>query len=315
MLLEKLKKEKDEMNRLRMLNCQKADKTKQPVTRIKSNSPMLKTFNQNSNNTKMLTKKRGTNQNLDEINNKKKREESNKENKNGNNLVKIQKFQANIKFLKRNEELSKSKSPGKNLCDDEVQLLSSRIEKFCVISGVQKISKEEKSKTKSKSTLTVCFGNNAKENEEKILDSHINRINNSNFTSNPSPIKSSMRRNFNTNMAPPNENVKEINTQKFKARTISKGLFNINSAVNCSITTNTSNNTINKKQNELETFEMVLQKTRQEKQIIDKKEKDNRKENKINLIKHGKATRMNKENINMINMMSRNTNENMFMEN
>jgi hypothetical protein len=310
-LLEKIKKEKEEMNRLRMINIQNAEKTKQVVAKPVNlcSLTLLKPFNLSSNHSKLLLKKRGSNINIEEINHKitetmKKKCEGSIF---GNDLIKMQKTPPNIKYMKRNTD--RSKSPRSNYHSEDMQTLSSRIEKYCVISGISTTKNRNDLTSKSRSPLKLCFSNNFKENDEKILDSHISTILNSNYALNSSSSTTSIRRHFNTNNIPTEEKIaKDMNNHKFKARAITKGLFNNNA---CNNLTN-SYSKICKKQNDLETFEMVLQKTRIEKQGIDKNEKEIKKQNKINLIKQNKIGRMNKENLNTIN---RNLNGNMLIEN
>jgi hypothetical protein len=273
--LEKIKKEKEEMQRLRNVNTQLVEKAKIYNPKPLNPSPLtlIKPFNLSSNNSKMLMKKRLTNTHIDEVNSKimetmkKKCEgvgEKIKETVFINDTMKLQKTPTNVRYMKKSlgRSVSRSKSPIKKDCEEELMSLSSRIEKYCTISGINP------NKPRSRSPLKVCFGNNNhKENEDKMLNLHMNNILNTDSSLGRS---TSIRKHFNSNNMSTEEKIsKDMNNYKFKARPLNKNIFI-------------------KKTPEIESFESVLQKTRMEKQIIDKKEKDLKKMNKVTQIKQNK---------------------------
>jgi hypothetical protein len=304
-LIEKIKKEKEEVLRLKIINHINAEKVKTIVPNKPSIAPqpltLIRPFNLSSN--KMLMKKRITNTNVDELNSKiteamkKKCEfagEKLKESLFIHDKIILQKTPTNVKYMKKSLGRSKSKSPLRNFnLDEDLQSLSSRIEKYCVISGYDKV--------KSKSPLKLCFGNN-NENEEKVFNSHINNIanfkntsstNNSNFFSNSTAIRRHFVSNNNNSLNTSTEEkiVKDMQSHKFKAKPLNRNIFSGNVS-----------NLSKKKQPEIESFEMILQKTRMEKQEIDKKEKEKKKMNKINKMKYNNVVgKENKENVNTMN--------------
>jgi len=308
-LIEKLKKEKEEMQRLRNLNSQSLGKTKAYIAKPINPSPltMIKPFNLSANNSKMLAKKRVTNSNIDEVNSKimeqmkKKCEQASDKIKESvfiNDTLKLQKTPTNVRYMKKTLGRSVSRSTSKSPLrtkenDDEMQSLSNRIEKYCTISG---LNLKEK-KNVSKSPLKICYG--SKDNEEKMMNFHINNIFNNSESS------TSIRKHFGTQNAkiPTEEKIaKDMQTYKFKAKPLNKNIFSNNHNVNYFP---------QKKQPELETFESVIQKTRMEKQMIDKKEKENKKNQKVTMMKHSKVNRMfsgvNKENCNTMNRQNENS--------
>lgn len=271
--LEKIKKEKEEMQRLRNVNSQLVEKAKVFNPKPLNPSPLtlIKPFNLSSNNSKMLMKKRLTNTHIEEVNSKimetmkKKCEvvgEKIKETVFINDTMKLQKTPNNVRYMKKSlgRSVSRSKSPIKKDCEEELMSLSSRIEKYCTISGINP------NKPRSRSPVKICFGNNS-QNEEKMLNLHMNNILNTDSSLGRS---TSIRKHFNSNNLSTEEKIsKDMNNFKFKARPLNKNIFN-------------------KKTPEIESFESVLQKTRMEKQMIEKKEKDLKKMNKVTQIKQNK---------------------------
>lgn len=299
------------MQRLRNLNNQYAEKAKNftPKPIVPSPLTLIKPFNLSSNNSKMLMKKRTTTGNIEEINSKiteamKKKCEGAEEIKesvfNRENTMKLQKTPSEIRYMKkslgrsisRSHSKSPIKSPLKN--EDDLNNLSSRIEKYCTISGMNV------PKNNYKSPIKVCHGSK-KDNEEKLFNLHMNNIfnndplNNSNLNTS-THCSTSIRKHFgNQNLTSDEKIRKEMQNYKFKAKALNKSIFA----------------PLVKKQPEIESFEAIISKTRQEKQSIDKFEKDAKKANKMNIIKHNRFNQMNKENV------SRNINfsgENMFIE-
>jgi hypothetical protein len=288
LLLEKVRKEKEEMQRLRSINSQFVEKVKNFNPKPLNPSPLtlIKPFNLSTS--KMLTKKRMTNSHTEEVNSKimetmkKKCEvvgEKIKENVFINDMMKLQKTPTNVRYMKkslgRSVSKSRSKSPVRRDCEEELMSLSSRIEKYCTISGMNA------SRPRSRSPVKICFGkNNEKENDDKMFNLHMNNILS---TDNSLGRSTSIRKHFSHNPMTTEDKIsKEMNSYKFKAKPLNRNIF--------------------AKKTEIETFESVLQKTRQEKQIIDKKEKDLKKINKVNMIKQNKFSKMmnptNKENSN-----------------
>lgn len=300
-MLEKLKKEKEEMNRLRNINFQTLEKTKtfQPKPLNPTPLTLIKPFNLSTNNSKMLMKKR-IGGNIEEINSKiaetmkRKCEEVGEKVKETvfiGDTIKMQKTPPNVKYMRRTPGRSRSKSPCRfnTQMDDDMYSLSSRIEKYCIISGTNK----NYHNVGNKSPLKLCFSSNNNQNEEKIMDTHINSI----MLNTPRSPSTSIRRHFNhaNTISTEDKIAKEMQTYKFKAKPLNKNMF---SNANAGLPSN-----IPKKKPEIESFEMILQKTRMEKQMIDKKEKEDKKLNKMNLIKQGKAgIRANKENFNYGNV-------------
>jgi hypothetical protein len=273
LMLEKIKKEKEEMQRLRNLNSNFVDRAKNYLPKPINPSPLtiIKPFNLSSNNNKMLTKKRTPNSNIEEVNSRitdamKKKFEG--QSQNPLEIIKLQKTPPNVKYMKKTSTRSRSKSPMKT--EEDLHSLSSRIEKYCVISG--------RSTIKSKSPTKNLFSNK----EDGIFNLHLSNIMNTTKNSNSftnSVFSSSMKKHFSmTNMSTEDKIAQEMKNFKFKAKPLNKNLF--------------------AKKPEIESFESILQKTRMEKKALDFKEKEDKKMNKIAQIKTNKFRNVNKENFN-----------------
>ena len=317
------------MLRLRNINSQFHEKNKSFVAKPINPSPLtlIKPFNLSTNNSKMLMKKRTTTSNIDEINSritetmKKKCEVVGEKIKDSvfiNDSLKLQKTPSNIRYMKktlgRSVSRSNSKSPIKikNNCEDEMQSLSSRIEKYCTISGINSGINTggniNISTRRSKSPVKICFNNNRKENEDKIINLHMSSILNTDLgcmSTSTYNSSTSIRKHFSNRTSTDNKISKEMQAYKFKAKPLSKNVFS-----------NSANVSFNKKQPEIESFESIIHKTRMEKQAIEKSEKDAKKMNKVNLIKQNKFNKMingDKEN-NSLNCNKGGRNEKMFIE-
>jgi hypothetical protein len=245
------------------LNFQNLEKSKTPFSKPIVPAPLtlIKPFNLSSNSSKMLMKKRMVNSNNDELN---QRISETMKRKAGENLmgdrIKLVKTPTNVKYMKRTDR-SRSKSPVSKL-DEDMQTLSSRIEKYCVISK-QNIIKDrnpdrgDRSKTKSKSPLKRLSFNNDRNDNSILFNNNIENIRNSSNTSH------SIRRQFSIDESTEDKTLKEMNKYKFKAKPLKKSIFTP----------------------QIETFEQVLMKTRQEKLEIEKKEKEKLRFNKVQDIK------------------------------
>jgi hypothetical protein len=289
------------MQRLRNLNSQYAEKAKNytPKPIVPSPLTLIKPFNLSSNNSKMLMKKRTTTGNIEEINNKiteamKKKCEGVDEIKESvfskENTMKLLKTPPEIKYMKkslgrsvsRSHSRSPIKSPLKN--EDDLNNLSSRIEKYCTISGINV------PKNSYKSPIKICHGSK-KDNEDKVFNLHMNNIFNNDLLNNSylntsTHCSTSIRKHFgNQNLTSDEKIRKDMQNYKFKAKALNKNIF-------APVT-----NVVVRKQPEIESFESILSKTRQEKQSIDKFEKDAKKANKMNIIKHSRFNQVNKENV------------------
>jgi hypothetical protein len=261
LLIEKLKKEKEEMQRLRSTNSLYAEKVKTFAPKPINPSPLtlIKPFNLSSNNPKMLTKKRTTNANIDEINSKITETIRRKcEGVNAMETIRLQKTPPNVRYMKK--PLGRSKSPLRT--DEDVQSLSSRIEKYCVISGTRP--------NKSKSPVKNLF------NAEGVFGMHVSNILNTSKNSGNglgNVYSSSIRKHFGTpQMTTEEKREQEMKNYKFKAKPLNKHIFT-------------------KKTPEIESFENILQKTRMEKENIQRGEKEEKRMNKIAEIKNSKFTR------------------------
>jgi hypothetical protein len=259
------------MQRLRNLNSNFADKSKNYQPKPINPSPLtiIKPFNLSSNNNKMLTKKRTTNNNIEDVNSRiteAMRKKFEGISQNPLDLIKLQKTPPNVKHMKKTLNRSRSKSPMKT--EEDLQSLSSRIEKYCVISG--------RSIKKSKSPIKNLFDNK----EDGIFNLHLSNIMNTtknSTTCTNSVFSSSLRKHFSiSNMSTEDKIAQDMKNFKFKAKPLNKNLF--------------------AKKPEVESFESILQKTRMEKKALDNKEKEDKKLNKISQMKTNKFRNFNKEN-------------------
>lgn len=310
MLLEKIKKEKEEMSRLKNINKQNVEKVKTFVQKPVMPQPltMIKPFNLSMNQSKMLMKKRVTGTNVEEINSKITEAMKKKCEKVGENLretvfghekIVLQKNLNNVRHMKKSLgrsyskslSRSKSKSPARiyDTNEDDVTSLSSRIEKYCVISGFKKDNNSTNNKlNKSKSPIKTCFSHKSdlQQNEDKLFYNQVNNIimNTSKIQNKNNLSTTSIRKHFTTNnISTEQKIVKDMQSYKFTPKPFNKNIFK------------------NKKSNEIESFESILMKTRVEKSEIDKSDKDKKKFDKINQMKVNKlkkenVVRMNREN-------------------
>lgn len=197
----------------------------------------------------------------------------------------------------RYSESNQSPNKLKISLEEDVLSLSSRIEKYCIVSkqSLRRIN-NDRSKSRSKSPLKLTFN---KENENP--NSNINKLEEAHFFSNLSTnsiISSSIRKNFNKIEATEDKILNEMKNQKFKAKPMSKNLFK-----GVTTTTTVDNiSTVVNKQPEILSFESVLQKTRAETHQIMQKEKDKKRDQKLMQMK--KRSLLNKENINTSNFRS-----------
>jgi hypothetical protein len=296
LMLEKIKKEKEEMHRLKLINKQNVEKVKCYVKQPVMPQPLtlIKPFNLSMNNSKLLMKKRVTNTNVDEINSKITETMKKKCEKVGDNLkeavfahekIVLQKPEHSIRHMKkslgRSISRSKSKSPIKsqNLDsnEDDVTSLTSRIEKYCVISGFKSANNNYSNvhsvSNKSKSPLKTCFSNrnDLQQNEDKFFNNQVSCILMN--TSKTLTKSFSIRKHFNSNLISTEDKiVKEMQNYKFTPKPLNKNIFCKN----------------NKKQNEIESIESIMMKTRMEKSEIEKIDKENKKMDKINQMKVNK---------------------------
>lgn len=173
--LEKIKKQKEELKKLKLKNENNVEKCKMFISKPLNPTPLtlMKPFNLSCNNSKMLMKKRITTSNTNEIINQKitntmKQRVENADSKIKdsmfiNNRIILNKTPTNLKFMKKTDSQD----------DPEVNTLSSRIEKHCLI---------------SKSPLKLNFGNDMNLNEKLLVDNILNKkienkINNNSFES------------------------------------------------------------------------------------------------------------------------------------
>ena len=309
LLMEKIQKEKEEMKKLKEINMINMEKSKNFINKPLPPTPLtiLKPFNLSSNNSKMLMKKRITNNNNEFIRNnnhdsmkKKSDEKINKENISAKcNKFELNKTPNKKNFLNLNFDKSASKSPLKkfsynknnfnnlnsfgngnnNLQLDEentINYLSSRFENNCFISN-------HKNKFIAKSPLTRTFENKEnnyknnnnlfnKENEKDFdNDNFINytgesELNEFEFERNNLPYLNSLtiRRNFPFDKKP--------------MKSFDFGINNIKSQ-------NNNNNNNNNNNEEFEDFSKVMEKSRQDKFLMDNIEKERIKKEKIDQIK------------------------------
>jgi len=298
MIIEKIKKEKEEMLKLKMINRQNVEKVKTFVNKPVMPQPLtlIKPFNLSMNQSKMLSKKRVTNSNVDDINSKitdvirKKCFGDNiKDSLFAHEKIVLQKPEQNVRHMKKSlgrstsRSISRSRSPIRNndeKCQDELTNLTSRIEKYCVISGFQRDKNSNynhDNTNRSKSPLKNCFSHRSdiQQNEDKIFNNQINNILLN--TSKIGQISTSIRKHFNAGQMTTEEKiVKEMQGYKFTPKPLNKSIFK------------------NKKSNDIESFESIVMKTRLEKQDIDKADKDKKKMEKINQMKSNKFTKDNK---------------------
>jgi hypothetical protein len=311
MIIEKIRKEKEKMVRLKMLNKHNVEKVKTFVQKPVMPQPLtiIKPFNLSMNQSKMLMKKRVTGTNVDEINSKITEAMKKKCEKVGENLketvfahekIVLQKNSQNIRHMKKSlgrsisksVSRSKSKSPVRiyDPNEDDVTSLSSRIEKYCVISGFNKDQSRTNNNNmiKSRSPLKNCFSHKSdfQQNEDKLFNNQVNSIINASKVHNKNTFPTtSIRKHFSTNNLTTEEKiVKDMQNYKFTPKPLNRNIFK------------------NKRPNEIESFESILIKTRAEKSEIDKADKEKKKIEKINQLKVNKLkkdnmTRMSRENI------------------
>lgn len=265
LLLEKIEKEKEELKKLKLQNQLTAEKNKhyQPKPITPTPLTLLKPFNFSSS--KLLTKKRtGDYMDNEKINTKikdtiRKKIESCgagiKETVFINDKINYNKSPSTVKFMKKSiGSRSKSKSPCR---DEDMASLSSRIEKYCVITN-KSMSKKDKSPVKLSFTEEERFNQNAK-----------NILNTSSDLHQLSTMSSSIRKQFASELSTEDKIAREMESYKFKAKPLNRNIF--------------------KKQPVVESFDTILMKTRQEKQELDMKLKENKKTQKINQIKQTQA--------------------------
>jgi hypothetical protein len=218
---------------------------------------MMKPFNLQTNQSTLLAKKRLVNNNTDELNNKIAERNKGK----AGETTKRPTTPSRIRFISK----SPCKSP--SAIDDELISLSNRIERYCVIS-----KRNDRSKSKSKSPLKLCFSNNPEHDKEANFNNNIKAILNETFIN-----TTSIRKQFDTEKLLPTDEKILLNTNsnKFKAKPLNQKMFA-------------------KKQPEIKNFEDIMEKTRMETKQIEKCQKIIKKNEKITNIK---KTRFNKENI------------------
>lgn len=330
--MEKVKKEKEEMQKLKMINKQNVEKVKTYIKATVMPQPLtlIKPFNLSMNHSKLLMKKRVTNINVDEINSKITETMKKKCEKVGENLkeavfahekIVLQRPEHTIRHMKkslgRSITKSKSKSPLKNQTEnneDDVTTLTSRIEKYCVISGYKSAYNNHFGMNKSKSPLKTCFSNknDAQHNEDKFFNNQVSCIlmNTSKTLTKSTFPSTSIRKHFNNNLISTEDKiVRDMQSYKFTPKPLNKNIFG----------------KANKKTNEIESFESILMKTRMEKTEIEKVDKEKKRMDKINHMKvnklrkdkmvRGRENRIdNKENFNSNLMDAKNSEYNMILE-
>jgi hypothetical protein len=312
LILEKIQKEKEDLKKLKHLNTQTAERCKNfnPKPIIPSPLTLIKPFNLSSS--KMLSKKRLITHDNDKINNKIKDTikrkceafgEKMKESVFINDKIVLNKTPTNMKYMKRTfnqdqerehdryRDMSKSKSKSKspfrkqNEYENDLQSLSSRIERYCVIS-----QKNKPGPVPGKSPLKLNLNLNL--NNTDAEDTNVNLF--ASNILNTSTNSNSIRKHFseaNLNLLTGgNDASYKEKTNKLKSKpSSSKVIPNGNACI--------------KKQPIVESFESILLKTRKEKQELEDNQKEVRKLNKMNLIKQNRIKNMmkNKENVNTSN--------------
>lgn len=221
---------------------------------------LIKPFNLSANTSKMLMKKRIVNNHVDEINAKivetMKRKLSQKEE---NEINRFSRYSAPIQ----------SPNNLKISLEEDMQSLSNRIEKYCIVSkqGLRKIG----NKSPNNSPMKLNF------NKEIELD---NGLEDSHAFLAESIMSSSIGTSFLNVGNIEEKSGKESKIQKNKNKILNKNLSNGE----------------NNKQADILSFESVLEKTRAEKNLIVNAEKDKKRAQKINQMK--KNSLLNKENVN-----------------